>query len=147
MRPRQPSLGLITAADYVEFHRERLDGSGYPKGLRGSRIPPGVMILGLVEAYSALTEHRPFREAASPADAIATLESTKGVWFPTGLIDALDRAVAAGAGRKPELPAVHKKRPSRTVKSGRARLSSPGRMTSGSLEDRTHVFPFTRGNA
>jgi putative two-component system response regulator len=88
------SLGLTTCAEYVEFHHERLDGSGYPNGL------------GLAEAYSALTEHRPFREAASPGEAIATLKGTEGVWFPTGLIDALGRAVAAASARKPDLSGV-----------------------------------------
>ncbi len=100
------SLGLATVADYIEFHHERLDGSGYPSGLQGSKIPLGAMILGLAEAYSALTEHRPFREAASPGEAIATLKGTEGVWFPTGLIDALGRAVAAASARKPELSGV-----------------------------------------
>jgi putative two-component system response regulator len=99
------SLGLGTVADYIEFHHERLDGSGYPNGLQGSKIPLGAMILGLAEAYSALTENRPFRDAAAPTEAIATLKGTEGVWFPTGLIDALGRAVAAGVST-PGLSAV-----------------------------------------
>ncbi len=99
-------LGLATIADHIEFHHERLDGSGYPNGLQGSKIPLGAMILGLAEAYAALTEDRPFRDAASPADAIATLKGTEGVWFPTGLIDALGRAVAAAGVPQPELSAI-----------------------------------------
>lgn len=88
------TFGLTEAATFVEFHHERLDGSGYPSGLRGSEIPGGALIVGLAEAYSALTEERPFREAASPPHAVDTLRGVAGVWFPGRMIEALERAHA-----------------------------------------------------
>jgi HD-GYP domain-containing protein (c-di-GMP phosphodiesterase class II) len=59
-------LGAIAVA-----HRERLDGSGYPRGLSGSAISRPARILGAADAYQAMCEQRPYREARS-AEAAAT---------------------------------------------------------------------------
>jgi putative two-component system response regulator len=91
------SLGLSTIAEYIEFHHERLDGSGYPGGLHGNDIPVGGLILGLAETFCALTEPRPYREAAQPRDALDTLRGAEGMWFPGALIDALERSVLSPA--------------------------------------------------
>jgi putative two-component system response regulator len=53
----------------VRHHHERLDGSGYPDGLRGDRIPLTAQIVGVVDAYDAMTTTRPYRRALSPAHA------------------------------------------------------------------------------
>jgi DNA-binding NarL/FixJ family response regulator len=53
-------------------HRERLDGSGYPRGISGAAIAPGARTLGAADAYLAMREPRPHRPARS-ADAAATL--------------------------------------------------------------------------
>jgi len=47
----------------VRHHHERLDGSGYPDGLSGDRIPLTAQIVGIVDAYDAMTTTRPYREA------------------------------------------------------------------------------------
>jgi len=47
----------------VRHHHERLDGSGYPDGLRGDRIPLTAQIVGVVDAYDAMTTTRPYRQA------------------------------------------------------------------------------------
>ena len=54
-------------------HRERLDGSGYPRGLSGSAISRDARILGAADAYQAMREPRPYRPARTPADAAAEL--------------------------------------------------------------------------
>jgi putative two-component system response regulator len=47
----------------IRHHHERLDGSGYPDGLRGDAIPITAQIVGLVDAYDAMTTNRPYRRA------------------------------------------------------------------------------------
>lgn len=86
------AFGLEEDASFIESHHERLDGSGYPLALRGSEIPAGALIVGLAEVFCALTEARPFREAGSPENAIDTLRGVAGMWFPSAMIDALERA-------------------------------------------------------
>jgi DNA-binding NarL/FixJ family response regulator len=56
-------------------HRERLDGSGYPKGLSGAGIMRPARILGAVDAYQSMREPRPHRPALSAEDAAAELQA------------------------------------------------------------------------
>jgi DNA-binding CsgD family transcriptional regulator len=56
-------------------HRERLDGSGYPRGLAGSAIPRAARILGAADAYEAMREPRPHRPARSADEAAAELRA------------------------------------------------------------------------
>src|SRR5207247_3158519 len=55
--------------------RERLDGSGYPRGLSGSAISPAARILVAADAYQAMREPRPHRSARSAEDAAAELRA------------------------------------------------------------------------
>ena len=90
-----PYLGRT--AEYVLHHHERLDGSGYPDGLRDDEIPRGAQIVGVADAYAALTEERPYRPALSPTEAIETLRGGGGggnpAWFDDEVLDALEWAV------------------------------------------------------
>ncbi|MGZ4306604.1 MAG: HD domain-containing phosphohydrolase [Solirubrobacteraceae bacterium] len=56
-------------------HRERLDGSGYPRGLSGSSIPQSARLLGAADAYQAMREPRPYRRAFAAPDAAAQLRA------------------------------------------------------------------------
>ena len=58
----------------VRSHHERLDGSGYPDGLRGDAIPLTAQIVGIVDAYDAMTTTRPYRAALGEARACDELE-------------------------------------------------------------------------
>jgi len=87
-------------------HRERLDGSGYPKGLSGGAISRPARILGAVDAYRSMREPRPHRPPLSPEDAAAELQAD----VRSGKLDAEAVAavlVAAGhpVGRRREWPA------------------------------------------
>lgn len=86
-----PHLG--SAVDYVLYHHERLDGSGYPEGLRGQEIPFGAHVVGVADAYVALVESRAFRDAAIPEDALSTLRGAEDTWFPGRVLDSLERSV------------------------------------------------------
>ncbi len=68
------------ACRFVRLHHEQFDGSGYPEGLRGEEIPLESKILGVADAYVALTEERPCRSALSyrtASDWIATLSGIR----------------------------------------------------------------------
>jgi putative two-component system response regulator len=91
-RVLRPFTHLGLAVDYVLSHHERLDGSGYPQGLAGREISLGAQIVGVADVYVALVESRPFREAVSSEEALATLRGTEGMWFAGRVLDALEAA-------------------------------------------------------
>jgi HD-GYP domain-containing protein (c-di-GMP phosphodiesterase class II) len=62
----------------VRHHHERLDGSGYPDGLRGADVPPGARIVAVADVYDALTSDRPYRPRLSHAAALRRLSSEAG---------------------------------------------------------------------
>ena len=57
----------------IRHHHERLDGSGYPDKLRGDEVPLLAQIIGIVDAYDALTTPRPYQDTLSPKQAIKIL--------------------------------------------------------------------------
>jgi DNA-binding NarL/FixJ family response regulator len=69
------SHALAPVARIVIQHRERLDGSGYPRGLTGAAISREARILAAADAYQAMCEHRPYRPARAPEDAAAELRA------------------------------------------------------------------------
>jgi putative two-component system response regulator len=68
----------------IRHHHEKVDGSGYPDGLRGEAIPVTARVLQIVDVYDALTTERPYKKAFSTADALLTMkeEVAKGWWDP-----------------------------------------------------------------
>jgi len=68
----------------IRHHHERLDGAGYPDGLRGEAIPIGARIVAVVDVYDALVTARPYKPALTPAEAIRTMrrEADGGAWDP-----------------------------------------------------------------
>ena len=78
-------------------HRERLDGSGYPRGLSGGAIERPARILGAIDAYRSMREPRPYRDALTPDEAAAELSADARA----GKLDAAAvRAVLAAAGHR-----------------------------------------------
>ncbi len=65
----------------VRHHHERLDGSGYPDGLRGDAVPLLAQITGIVDVFDALTTQRPYKAALTPHQALAELsaEASRGL--------------------------------------------------------------------
>jgi HD-GYP domain-containing protein (c-di-GMP phosphodiesterase class II) len=59
------------------LHHERVDGSGYPSGLKAYEIPPTAKILSIVDSFSAITEDRPYREGQSLKRAVEILLDEK----------------------------------------------------------------------
>lgn len=70
----------------VRHHHERLDGSGYPDGLRGEAIPQGARIVAIADTYDALTSRRPYRASLTHAEAIHVLRREGGRTLDAGLV-------------------------------------------------------------
>ena len=70
-------------------HHERLDGKGYPRGLKGAEIPQVVRILTTADVFDALTSERPYHPGRSVAEALAIMEKDRGVAFDPDCLDAL----------------------------------------------------------
>ena len=78
--------GLATGA---RWHHERYDGTGYPDGLVGDEIPIEARIIGIADAYDAMTSERPYAPVMPPTRIIKELERNKGVQFDPALVDIL----------------------------------------------------------
>ncbi len=69
------------ALPYVLFHHERWDGSGYPAGLSGRRIPVEARILAIADAFDAMISPRPYRCSLTHEHALAEVEEGAGTQF------------------------------------------------------------------
>jgi HD-GYP domain-containing protein (c-di-GMP phosphodiesterase class II) len=98
-RMLQQSDALAPFARIVVQQRERLDGSGYPRGLPGSAISPLARILGAADAYQAMREERPHRPALSPDDAASELRTSVRAGHLDG--DAVDAVLTVAGHRVP----------------------------------------------
>ncbi len=86
-------------------HQERLDGSGYPRGLSGDALTPAGRILAAANAYHAMTEPRPHRDAHTPESAAAELRSgVRQALFDGDAVDAVLRAAGHPVKRRREWP-------------------------------------------
>jgi putative nucleotidyltransferase with HDIG domain len=88
---RVPLFGNV--AKLAACHHERLDGSGYPRGLRGEQLTLGARILAAADIFEALTSARPQREAMSAAEALEILDAASGAHVAAEAVAGL-RAVA-----------------------------------------------------
>jgi HD-GYP domain-containing protein (c-di-GMP phosphodiesterase class II) len=99
---RVPELGAALISDtsfedireWILCHRERPDGSGYPRGLVGEQIPLEARILAVSDAYVAMTSDRPYRLARHHRDACLELSRCTGTQFDTAVVEAFLRASA-----------------------------------------------------
>ncbi len=114
-------VGLPVAA--VRAHHERLDGSGYPKGLRGRQVPFGAQVLAVVDCYAAMVRPRPHRAELEPEAALAAVDEEAAAGrLASRLVDLLHEVVA---GRGQPVAAANGKRSSGYSVTGNAH-SRPG---------------------
>jgi putative two-component system response regulator len=74
----KPLKSLQPVLPLIRHHHERLDGTGYPDGLRGNQIPLLARVLQVVDIYDALTNPRPYKQAYSRPKALEILEEEAG---------------------------------------------------------------------
>ena len=84
----------MVIATIVLYHHEHYNGNGYPQGLIGHDIPLASRIIGIADAYDAMTEYRPYRKSLSKAEAIAELIRCKGTQFDPELVELFVEKVA-----------------------------------------------------
>ena len=78
----------------IRHHHERLDGSGYPDGLKGGEIPLVVRILSVVDVYDALATERPYRAALPHQTCMEIMREEVGRgWWDGNVLEALDRCL------------------------------------------------------
>ncbi|MBE5859881.1 MAG: response regulator [Butyrivibrio sp.] len=85
--------GLATGA---RWHHERFDGTGYPDGLAGDEIPLEARIIGIADAYEAMTSERAYASVMPPVRIIKELEKNRGVQFDPALVDVLVEMIGEG---------------------------------------------------
>lgn len=83
------SSWLQTAGRLLRHSHERFDGTGYPDGLAGDRIPLGARIVAACDAYAAMLADRPYRPARSEEDALDELHRGAGTQFDPRVVNAL----------------------------------------------------------
>lgn len=88
LKSLEPCLAIIRS------HHERIDGRGYPDGLKGDEIPTAAKITAVADAFDAMTTDRPYRRGMSTADAMERINSERdsGQWDPD-CIDALVQSI------------------------------------------------------
>lgn len=93
---RHPEIGYLIAqnthelsnvAEYILSHHERWDGTGYPRGIKGSDIPLLCRILAVADAYDAMTNNRSYRKALSAETALDEIRSCSGSQFDPHIVD------------------------------------------------------------
>jgi putative nucleotidyltransferase with HDIG domain len=77
----------------VKYHHERMDGSGYPDGLRGDEIHLTARIMAVADVYDAVTSTRSYREARTHEEALRIIEDGSGRLFDPAVVDAFKRVV------------------------------------------------------
>jgi len=78
---------LHIARLYAEYHHEHWDGTGYPKGLKGTEIPLEGRIMALVDAYDALVCKRPYKEAYTSKEAAKIISAESGKQFDPKIVE------------------------------------------------------------
>lgn len=95
---RHPDLGadllervdaLAPAVPLVRQHHERIDGCGYPRGLRGDQVPLATRIVSAVDSWDAMTTTRPYRDGLPTEVAVAELRAHSGTQFDARVVEAL----------------------------------------------------------
>ncbi|MFH0777184.1 MAG: HD domain-containing phosphohydrolase [Candidatus Eisenbacteria bacterium] len=88
---------LEKAIDIVRHHHERLDGKGYPDGLKGEELSLYARIVCAADSYDAMTSDRPYRDALSVEEALTQMERKAGTQFDPRVIEAFVKLVRQGS--------------------------------------------------
>jgi putative nucleotidyltransferase with HDIG domain len=92
---------LGEAREAILHHHERLDGTGYPHGLSGDRIPEFARAVAVADAFDAMTSTRSYRPPRPVAEAVEELRRCAGTHFDPAMVAALVRALASEGWPRP----------------------------------------------
>ncbi len=84
----EPIRFLGEAANVIRCHHERIDGKGYPHGLKGEEIPLAARIFSIVDSFDAMTSDRPYRAAMPLARAVEEVTAGSGTQFDPDVVEA-----------------------------------------------------------
>lgn len=87
---------IKNVADGAKYHHERYDGKGYSTGLKGEEIPLTARIIGIADAFDAMTSKRVYRKAMKMKDVIEELKNVSGTQFDPKLVEIMLDLVASG---------------------------------------------------
>lgn len=90
-RIAKSSNKLEHIAEFILYHHEKWDGTGYPKGLKGREIPKLSRLLTIIDAYDVMTHERVYKEPRSHAEAIKELKKCAGTQFDPEMVKAFIR--------------------------------------------------------
>ncbi|MDR2892183.1 MAG: two-component system response regulator [Deltaproteobacteria bacterium] len=85
-----PEPFLIIARDIAYCHHEKWDGSGYPSGLAGEKIPFAARMMAIADVYDALISKRVYKDAMPHSEAAATIIRGKGSHFDPNMVEAFE---------------------------------------------------------
>ena len=85
---KSKELGPVILQAIAQQH-ERIDGSGYPKGVSGEEVNPYAKVIGLIDVYEALTHPRPYRQHYTPDEAMKMIAYSTGSGFKPDVMDIL----------------------------------------------------------
>ena len=89
-----PIAYLHSALDIPYCHREKWDGTGYPRGLQGEQIPLAARIFAAVDVYDALTSERPYRKVWTHGEALEYIREQSGKHFDPQIVEMFLREIA-----------------------------------------------------
>jgi diguanylate cyclase (GGDEF)-like protein len=93
---------LAETASLVRSSHERIDGTGYPDGLRGDEIPLGSRIIAVCNAFDAMTSYRPYRTLVTAELAEAELQRCTGTQFDARVVAVFHECLVASAAAEDE---------------------------------------------
>ena len=87
------SESLKEISQYILYHHERWDGNGYPKGLKGNKIPLLSQIISVADSWHAMTSERVYKKQLSGEKAVEELLKNRGTQFSPAVVDAFIKLV------------------------------------------------------
>ncbi|MCU6794809.1 HD-GYP domain-containing protein [Paenibacillus sp. WQ 127069] len=91
----EPVERMIQATEVAKYHHEKMDGSGYPEGLRGESIPFYARIVAVADAFDAMTTDRPYSKGISCQEGVEEIVRCKGSHFDPVVVEAFKNVMQA----------------------------------------------------
>ncbi|WP_051620337.1 HD-GYP domain-containing protein [Paenibacillus sp. UNC451MF] len=89
----EPEKRMLQATEVAKYHHEKMDGSGYPDGLRGEDIPFFARIVAVADAFDAMTTDRPYAKGRSYREGVQEIIRCKGSHFDPVVVEAFEKVM------------------------------------------------------